>query len=126
MRQLIQIRGESFFLFLCGHSYGKLESDKPLSTDALPQHLSASHLSTGSLSGSISLIGNDFPCSFSFLSFSLLYISGSAPGQSGSVGTGQPVVNAIRSDSALIGGTVALPLFSVNQLRDMFYIYTYT
>ncbi|XP_054456693.1 contactin-associated protein-like 4 [Anoplopoma fimbria] len=32
-------------------------------------------------------------------------------GQSGSVGTGQPVVNAIRSDSALIGGVIALVIF---------------
>lgn len=34
-------------------------------------------------------------------------------GQSGSVGTGQPLVNAIRSDSALIGGTVAATCFNV-------------
>uniref|UniRef100_A0A668VDF5 Contactin associated protein like 3 n=1 Tax=Oreochromis aureus TaxID=47969 RepID=A0A668VDF5_OREAU len=33
--------------------------------------------------------------------------------RSGSVGTGQPLVNAIRSDSALIGGTVAATCFSV-------------
>lgn len=32
-------------------------------------------------------------------------------GQSGSVGTGQPVVNAIRSDSALIGGVIAVAIF---------------
>ncbi|XP_032397563.1 contactin-associated protein-like 4 [Etheostoma spectabile] len=32
-------------------------------------------------------------------------------GQSGSVGTGQPLVNAIRSDSALIGGVIAVVIF---------------
>ncbi|XP_075960283.1 contactin-associated protein-like 4 [Anarhichas minor] len=32
-------------------------------------------------------------------------------GQSGSVGRGQPVVNAIRSDSALIGGVIAVVIF---------------
>uniref|UniRef100_A0A3Q1AZ66 Contactin associated protein like 3 n=1 Tax=Amphiprion ocellaris TaxID=80972 RepID=A0A3Q1AZ66_AMPOC len=32
-------------------------------------------------------------------------------GQSGSVGTGQPLVNAIRSDSALIGGGIAVVIF---------------
>ncbi|XP_037322053.2 contactin-associated protein-like 4 [Pungitius pungitius] len=32
-------------------------------------------------------------------------------GQSGSVGTGQPVVNAIRRDSALIGGVIAVAIF---------------
>ncbi|XP_027129319.1 contactin-associated protein-like 4 [Larimichthys crocea] len=32
-------------------------------------------------------------------------------GQSGSVETGQPVVNAIRSDSALIGGVIAVVIF---------------
>ncbi|XP_076599800.1 contactin-associated protein-like 4 [Chaetodon auriga] len=32
-------------------------------------------------------------------------------GQSGSVGTGEPVVNAIRSDSALIGGVIAVAIF---------------
>ncbi|XP_074503500.1 contactin-associated protein-like 4 isoform X1 [Sebastes fasciatus] len=32
-------------------------------------------------------------------------------GQSGSVGTGQPVVNAVRSDSALIGGVIAAVVF---------------
>uniref|UniRef100_A0A667WNY4 Contactin associated protein like 3 n=1 Tax=Myripristis murdjan TaxID=586833 RepID=A0A667WNY4_9TELE len=31
--------------------------------------------------------------------------------QSGSVGTGQPLVNAIRSDSALIGGVIAVVIF---------------
>ncbi|XP_045927404.1 contactin-associated protein-like 4 [Micropterus dolomieu] len=35
-------------------------------------------------------------------------------GQSGSVGTGQPLVNAIRSDSVLIGGTVAAIFFSLS------------
>ncbi|GLD69631.1 contactin-associated protein-like 4 [Lates japonicus] len=30
---------------------------------------------------------------------------------SGSVGTGQPLVNAIRSDSALIGGVIAVVIF---------------
>uniref|UniRef100_A0A8C9ZKU4 Contactin associated protein like 3 n=1 Tax=Sander lucioperca TaxID=283035 RepID=A0A8C9ZKU4_SANLU len=34
-------------------------------------------------------------------------------GQSGSVGRGQPLVNAIRSDSALIGGTAAATFFTV-------------
>ncbi|XP_041867089.1 contactin-associated protein-like 4 [Melanotaenia boesemani] len=32
-------------------------------------------------------------------------------GQSGSVGAGQPLVNAIRSDSALIGGVIAVVIF---------------
>ncbi|XP_023281068.1 contactin-associated protein-like 4 [Seriola lalandi dorsalis] len=32
-------------------------------------------------------------------------------GQAGSVGTGQPLVNAIRSDSALIGGVIAVVIF---------------
>ncbi|XP_069000309.1 contactin-associated protein-like 4 [Embiotoca jacksoni] len=32
-------------------------------------------------------------------------------GQSGSVGTGQPLVNAMRSDSALIGGVIAVVIF---------------
>uniref|UniRef100_UPI0037E86000 contactin-associated protein-like 4 n=1 Tax=Semicossyphus pulcher TaxID=241346 RepID=UPI0037E86000 len=32
-------------------------------------------------------------------------------GQSGSVGTGQPLVNAVRSDSALIGGVIAVVIF---------------
>ncbi|KAM3863187.1 contactin-associated protein-like 4 [Diretmus argenteus] len=32
-------------------------------------------------------------------------------GQAGSVGTGQPLVNAIRSDSALIGGVIAVVVF---------------
>ncbi|XP_031171947.1 contactin-associated protein-like 4 [Sander lucioperca] len=32
-------------------------------------------------------------------------------GQSGSVGRGQPLVNAIRSDSALIGGVIAVVIF---------------
>ncbi|KAM9345307.1 contactin-associated protein-like 4 [Symphorus nematophorus] len=32
-------------------------------------------------------------------------------GQSGSVGTGQPLVNTIRSDSALIGGVIAVVIF---------------
>ncbi|XP_071335931.1 contactin-associated protein-like 4 [Trachinotus anak] len=32
-------------------------------------------------------------------------------GQSGSAGTGQPLVNAIRSDSALIGGVIAVVIF---------------
>ncbi|XP_056149646.1 contactin-associated protein-like 4 [Lampris incognitus] len=31
--------------------------------------------------------------------------------RSGSVGTGQPIVNAIRSDSALIGGVIAVAIF---------------
>ncbi|XP_036980864.1 contactin-associated protein-like 4 isoform X1 [Acanthopagrus latus] len=34
-------------------------------------------------------------------------------GQSGSVGTGQPLVNAVRSDSALIGGVIAVVIFVV-------------
>uniref|UniRef100_A0A3B4WXQ1 Contactin-associated protein-like 4 n=1 Tax=Seriola lalandi dorsalis TaxID=1841481 RepID=A0A3B4WXQ1_SERLL len=49
-------------------------------------------------------------------------------GQAGSVGTGQPLVNAIRSDSALIGGTVTatcltvtLPLSSI--MRQKFSVY---
>ncbi|KAM4591135.1 contactin-associated protein-like 4 [Odontesthes bonariensis] len=33
------------------------------------------------------------------------------PGQSESVGAGQPLVNAIRSDSALIGGVIAVVIF---------------
>lgn len=33
------------------------------------------------------------------------FLSSSAVDQSGSVGSGQPLVNAIRTDSALIGGT---------------------
>ncbi|KAK5908822.1 hypothetical protein CgunFtcFv8_016846 [Champsocephalus gunnari] len=32
-------------------------------------------------------------------------------GQSGSVGAGQPLVNAMRSDSALIGGVIAVVIF---------------
>nr|XP_046258659.1 contactin-associated protein-like 4 [Scatophagus argus] len=41
-------------------------------------------------------------------------------GQSGSVGTDQPVVNAIRSDSALIGGVIAAVIFvSVSALAVM-------
>lgn len=40
-------------------------------------------------------------CLFPHLSLCLC-----AAGQAGSMGTGQPLVNAIRSDSALIGGTV--------------------
>nr|XP_020457518.1 contactin-associated protein-like 4 [Monopterus albus] len=34
-------------------------------------------------------------------------------GQSGSVGTGQPLVNAIRIESALIGGVIALVIFVI-------------
>ncbi|XP_038593693.1 contactin-associated protein-like 4 [Micropterus salmoides] len=41
-------------------------------------------------------------------------------GQSGSVGTGQPLVNAIRSDSVLIGGVIAVVIFvSVSALAIM-------
>ena len=46
----------------------------------------------------------DFPLPSSSLSF-LLPLSFSAVDESGSVGSGQPLVNAMRTDSALIGGT---------------------
>lgn len=51
-----------------------------------------------------------FPCRrFYFLGFlsslSFLFSPFSAVDHSGSVGSGQPLVNAIRTDSALIGGT---------------------
>lgn len=47
--------------------------------------------------------------SISFLSSVILSFSVSPVDQSGSVGSGQPLVNAMKTDSALIGGTV-LPL----------------
>lgn len=50
-----------------------------------------------------------FPCSLLFFGVSVisffLFSPFSAVDHSGSVGSGQPLVNAIRTDSALIGGT---------------------
>lgn len=52
-----------------------------------------------------------------------LDFSVSAVDQSGSVGSGQPLVNAIRTDSALIGGTK--PFLSFTLLESLLPLFTF-
>uniref|UniRef100_A0A7N6BE81 Neurexin/syndecan/glycophorin C domain-containing protein n=1 Tax=Anabas testudineus TaxID=64144 RepID=A0A7N6BE81_ANATE len=73
-----------------------------------PPLISLSHLL-------ISLNISSLPMPFTFL-FHLssgTVLSFSAVDQSGSVGSGQPLVNAIRTDSALIGGVIAVVIFVI-------------
>uniref|UniRef100_A0A3P8SJS0 Contactin associated protein like 3 n=1 Tax=Amphiprion percula TaxID=161767 RepID=A0A3P8SJS0_AMPPE len=64
-------------------------------------------------SSSVSITGSlvQYSCGSTFSRLFLACLG--TAGQSGSVGTGQPLVNAIRSDSALIGGTVAATCFII-------------
>lgn len=97
-----------FILLICSPSF-LLFSFSSLffySPEILPLHLTSLFLSR--LPSRLRLSSSLLPL---FCSASLR-----AAGQSGSVGTGQPVVNAVRSDSALIGGTfpsVTPPLSSI-------------